>query len=92
VTRTGTTPRLWQPPSGGGRYLQWGPPVPANLGFVAAVAFSAYARINNSESVFAVSLVAPYPGSDWATGDRRLVCLAYLPGEPVDYSIQGRYR
>jgi hypothetical protein len=56
-------------------------------------AFSAYDGIDNTESAFTIYIVAPY--YDWSSGDRSLVCMAYMStsqhpgGVPVTYSIKG---
>ena len=58
-------------------------------------AFSAYDGIDNSESAFTIYYIAPYGSDDWSSGDRQLVCMAYMStsqhpgGVPVDYSIRG---
>ena len=52
-------------------------------------AFSAYDGVDNSASSFSILTIDPFPRSDWASGDRQLVCVAYDPGVPVDYSIMG---
>jgi hypothetical protein len=62
--------------------------------------FKSYDGIDISQSSFWISEVAPYgEGNDWNTGDRQLVCLAYIPdhstpagGLPVTYSIKGSSR
>lgn len=55
-------------------------------------AFSAYDRTDNSESAFTIYYVVPYGANDWASGDRRLVCMAYQPGITANYSIKGSNR
>ena len=46
-------------------------------------------------SVFSIQTIDPIPADDWASGDRRLTCIAYEPtpqnpeGAKVDYSIKG---
>jgi hypothetical protein len=58
-------------------------------------AFNAYDGIDNSISAFAIYYIAPYGGDDWSSGDRRLVCMAYMStsqhpgGVPVNHSIKG---
>jgi len=52
-------------------------------------AFRAYDGIDNSISEFTIDYIAPYGTSDWASGDRQVVCMAYRPGIPVTYSIKG---
>jgi Septum formation len=54
-------------------------------------AFLAYDGIDNSASDFSFDNIGPYGASDWASGDRRLVCVAH-EGGPVDYSIKGSDR
>lgn len=57
-------------------------------------AFNAYDGIDNSDSAYTIEYSTPY-GDDWASGDRRLVCLAYdstdqYPGgAPVNHTIKG---
>lgn len=53
-------------------------------------AFSAYDEIALSESAFTFTYIIPGDATDWATGDRLVVCVAYQPGVPVKYSIKGR--
>ena len=55
-------------------------------------AFSAYDGIDSVESVFKIAYIAPLPTTDWVTGNRLVVCVAYKPGVPVDYSIKGSRR
>jgi hypothetical protein len=55
-------------------------------------AFSAYDGVDNSASRFSIYAIDAFPRSDWESGDRQLVCLAYQPGAPVDYSIRGSGR
>jgi len=50
-------------------------------------AFDAYAT-GNSSSVSTIYYLVPY--DDWGSGDRQLVCMAYEPGVPVDFSIRER--
>jgi DivIVA domain-containing protein len=52
-------------------------------------AFSAYDGTDNSDSAFTIDYVAPSSGTDWASGDRQVACMAYQPGVPVNYSIKG---
>jgi hypothetical protein len=52
-------------------------------------AFTLYDGIGNSASVFMIVDIVPGDASDWASGDRQLICVAYQPGGPVDYSIKG---
>lgn len=54
--------------------------------------FKAYDGTDNSASAFMIYFVIPSGGDDWASGDRQLVCVAYLSGAPVDYSIKGTGR
>ncbi len=53
-------------------------------------AFRAYDGTGHAASTLAIDYVVPGQGADWASGDRFLVCLAYWPGVPVNYSIRGR--
>jgi hypothetical protein len=55
-------------------------------------AFSAYDGVDNSASRFSIYTIDAFPRSDWESGDGQLVCLAYQPGAPVDYSIRGSGR
>jgi hypothetical protein len=55
-------------------------------------AFDGYDGADNSDSIFSIDTVDPTPRSDWDSGDRQLVCIAYEPGVPVDYSIRGSNR
>jgi hypothetical protein len=57
-------------------------------------AFAAYDGTDNSQSAFTFDYIIP-DSSDWASGGRSLVCVAYEPsssgpsgGTPVDYSIK----
>jgi Septum formation len=53
-----------------------------------SAAFGAYDGIDYSSSAFSFDWVVP--GSDsWAAGGRQVVCVAYQPGVPVNYSIKG---
>jgi hypothetical protein len=57
-------------------------------------AFRAYDGIDNSVSAFSLYFIGPYGADDWSSGDRQLVCMAYMStsqhpgGVPVDYSIR----
>jgi hypothetical protein len=53
--------------------------------------FTGYDGIAQPASNFSIDEIAPSGGSDWASGDRLLVCLAY-EGIPVNYSIKGSHR
>jgi DivIVA domain-containing protein len=58
-------------------------------------AFRAYDGIANSESAFTFDYIVPADASDWASGDRLMVCIAWeqpQPGAPVNYSIKGSRR
>jgi hypothetical protein len=50
--------------------------------------FRTYDGIDILDSRFSFDRVSPYGGDDWASGDRLLVCMAYQPGGPVNYSIK----
>jgi hypothetical protein len=59
---------------------------------------TAYDGIDYSQSAFTFDTITP-SDSDWASGSRRLVCVAFMPypngvpGQmPVDYSIKGSAR
>jgi DivIVA domain-containing protein len=60
-------------------------------------AFSAYDGTDTSASAFSIYYIIPY-SDNWASGNRRLVCMAYHPsfqdpsGSLVDYSIKGTSR
>jgi hypothetical protein len=57
------------------------------------LAFNAYDGIPSSLSSFSIVYMAPPGSSDWASGDRRVVCVAYPTGRtPVKYSIKGSYQ
>lgn len=65
----------------------------SNQGYARCLnAFSAYDGIDNAGSSFAIDDIIPSGGSDWASGDRQLVCVASQRGVPVDYSIKGSGR
>ncbi len=60
------------------------------------IAFTSYDGIDSSGSAFQFDPIVPRDATDWASGDRLLVCVAYLwdpfsPGGvlPVKYSIKG---
>ena len=57
-------------------------------------AFAAYDGIPLSQSKFIYHSVAPTPASDWAAGDREVVCMAFDPNQlpPLNYSIKGKYQ
>jgi Septum formation len=55
-------------------------------------AFVAYDGIDGSVSSFTFDAIAPSGGSDWASGDREVVWVAYEPGTSVRYSIKGSDR
>jgi hypothetical protein len=57
-----------------------------------SAAFSTYDGTASSESAFTYESITPTPRSDWASGDRQLVCLAYQPSGWMDYSIKGSDR
>jgi hypothetical protein len=40
-----------------------------------------------TRSAFQIDYIVP-DKTTWSSGDRQLVCLAYQPGAPVDYSIK----
>lgn len=54
-----------------------------------STAFRAYDGVDDSASIFAYHSVGPTPASDWATGDREVVCMAYVPGYLPLHSIKG---
>lgn len=58
------------------------------------LAFFSYDGIVNSASSFSFDSVTPSGGSDWGSGDRWLVCVAYqgTPVTPISYSLKGSYR
>lgn len=53
-------------------------------------AFRGYDGTVYAGSTLAIDYVVPSRGADWASGDRLLVCVAYTPGVPVNYSVKGR--
>jgi hypothetical protein len=53
-----------------------------------ATEFRRYDGIDFLDSKFTIDRVSPAGGDDWASGDRLLVCMAYQPGVPVNYSIK----
>ena len=61
-------------------------------------AFTAYDGITSDNSVFTYDFIDPFGSDDWASGDRWLVCVAYMStsqypgGAPVDYSIKGSHQ
>jgi hypothetical protein len=55
-------------------------------------AFAAYDGIDSSVSSFTFDTIAPSGGSDWASGNREVICVAYESGTPVRYSIKGNDR
>ena len=58
-------------------------------------AFRAYDGIANSESALTFDYIVPADASDWASGDRLVVCVAWeqpQPGAPLSYSIKGSHR
>jgi hypothetical protein len=57
-----------------------------------SAAFAAYDGIHFSQSMFIYHSVAPTPASDWATGDREVVCMAFDPNQiqGLRYSIKGK--
>ena len=60
------------------------------------IAFADYDGTDQSQSAFTYDDIAPY-SSDWPSGDRLLVCVAYKStsqypgGAPVNYSIKGSH-
>ena len=46
-----------------------------------------YAYAGESEAALTYDAIAPV-GSDWNSGDRRVVCLAYEPGYPLFHSVK----
>jgi hypothetical protein len=57
-----------------------------------SAAFARYVGIVSSLSEYVIDAVEPSPASDWASGDRRVVCMAYEPGQPLNYSIKGTHQ
>jgi hypothetical protein len=64
-----------------------------------ATAFIAYDKNDSSDLPFMFTTVSPLSGSDWGSGNRQLVCMAYVPdpstpagGLPVKFSIKGSDR
>jgi len=55
-------------------------------------AFTAYVGIDPSLSIFLVDETGPSIASDWATGDREVVCIASESGTPLRRSIKGARR
>ncbi len=56
-------------------------------------AFAAYDGKPIGVSSFTYDDVAPNGASDWASGDRRLVCVAYeILDTPINYSIKGSHQ
>jgi hypothetical protein len=62
-------------------------------------AFLNYDGVTVPQSSFTYNTISPLDSPDWASGDRRLVCVAYIPdpstpagGSPVKYSIKGSGR
>ena len=54
-------------------------------------AFSMYDGIDPTDSAFTATYTHPDDAADWAAGDRLVVCVAYRPGVPVNYSIKGSH-
>jgi Septum formation len=54
-------------------------------------AFRAYDGIAPSGSTFTIDYIIPGKTA-WASGDRRVICVAYEPWAPVDYSLKGSHR
>jgi hypothetical protein len=56
------------------------------------LAFGAYDGAPDSFSIFTFDEIVPTPASDWASGDRRLVCLAYSGTTSVNFSIKRSFQ
>jgi Septum formation len=54
-------------------------------------AFRAYDGIVPSASAFAIDYITP-DSVAWASGNRRVICVAYEPWAPVTFSIKGSHR
>jgi hypothetical protein len=54
-----------------------------------ALAFIAYDGLPPAESIFNLDSIVPSPASDWASGDRWLVCVAYQQGVTLSHSFEG---
>ena len=54
-------------------------------------AFRAYDGIVPSASAFTIDYITP-DSAAWASGNRRVICVAYEPGAPVTFSIKGSHR
>ena len=53
------------------------------------MAFTAYDGVAETASRLGSDIEVPTTVSDWATGDREVVCVAYNPGLPLNHSIKG---
>lgn len=51
-----------------------------------------YAYAGRSNPSLSYDSVAPSGGSDWASGDREVVCLAYEPGVALLHSVKATHR
>jgi hypothetical protein len=47
-----------------------------------------FAYAGQSESALIYDSIAPVGGSDWNSGDRLVVCMAYEPGYPLFHSVK----
>jgi hypothetical protein len=54
-----------------------------------SAAFTAYDGVAETASRLGSDIEVPTTVSDWATGDREVVCVAYDPGPPLSHSIKG---
>ena len=54
-----------------------------------SAAFTAYDGVAEFASRLGSDIEVPTTVSDWATGDREVVCVAYNPGPPLNHSIKG---
>jgi hypothetical protein len=61
--------------------------------------FATYDGIDQAQSQFTYSTISPYDSSGWASGSRRVVCIAYVPspsgpsgGAVMSYSLRGSKR
>jgi hypothetical protein len=54
-------------------------------------AFTTYVGTDPADSALLFAYVRPGNAADWATGDRLVVCVAYMPGVSLNYSIKGSH-
>jgi hypothetical protein len=50
-----------------------------------------FAYAGEAEAALNYDSIAPVGGSDWGSGDRRVVCLAYEPGFPLFHSLRVKH-